>query len=139
MKWVILAIIGTPMCSKMISSSTNLSSHVSAHTSRVYRSQVMIKRPQPAPCVVCRSQSSTCQPAVRRSTNIIESCELKMHPCVLCAAKFRPRKELDNHNRAEHFGEGHFPVASVEINSFYYKQNLSYHGKGIPRGFVCSA
>ena len=89
----------------MISSSTNLSSHVRAHTSRVHRSQVMIKRPQPAPCVVCGSQSCTCQPAVRRSTNIIEpSCELKMHPCILCAAKFRPWKELDNHNRAEHFG-----------------------------------
>ena len=100
-------------------------------------SQVMIRRPQPAPCVVCGSNSSTCQPAVRRSTNIIEPFQLKMHLCVICAAKFRPRKELDNHNRAEQFGEGHFPQASVKINSFYYKQNLSYHtkGKGIPRGF----
>ena len=123
----------------MISSSTNLSSHVRAHTSRVHISHVIIKRPQPAPCVVCGSQSSTCQPAVRRSTNIIEPFELKMHPCVLCAAKFRPRKELDNHNRAEHFGEGHFPVASVEINSFYYNQSLSYHAKKIPRGFLCLA
>ena len=95
----------------------------------------MIKRPQPAPCVVCRSKLCTCQPAVRRSTNIIEPCELKMHPCVFCAAKFRPWKELDNHNRAEHFGAGHFPLASVEINSFYYNQNLSYHAKTIPRGF----
>ena len=119
----------------MISSSTNLSSHVRAHTSRVHISHVIIKRPQPAPCVVCGSQSSTCQPAVRWSTNIIEPCELNMHPCVLCAAKFRPRKELDNHNRAEHFWEGHFSVASAEMNFTTTRTSLT-----TPRrspGFFC--
>ena len=98
-----------PMCTNMIPSSTNLNSHVRAHTSRVHRSQVMIKRPQPAPCVVSGSQWSTCHPAVRSRTNIIEPCEMKMHPCVLCAAKFRSRKELDNHNGSEIFGERPFP------------------------------
>ena len=115
---------------QMISSSTNLSSHVRAHTSRVHISRVMIKRPQPAPCVVCGSQSCNCHLGVRRSTNIIEPCELNMHPCV-----FRPWKELDNHNGADHFGEGHFAVASVDINSFYYNKEPVLPRQDDPQGF----
>ena len=45
-----------PMCFNMISSSTNLSSHVRIHTSGVLSRQVMIKRHGPALCVVYGSQ-----------------------------------------------------------------------------------
>ena len=40
----------------------------------------------------------------KKHYNIMEPCELKMYPCVLCAAELRSRKELDKLDRVEHVG-----------------------------------
>ena len=65
--------IPCPMCYKMISSSTNLSSHVRTHTSGVLSREVMVERPGPGPYAVCGTGrrnitswsllSSRCSPA----------------------------------------------------------------------------
>ena len=34
-----------------------------------------------------------------------------IYPCVLCAADFRSRRDLDKHNREEHVGERAFPYS----------------------------
>ena len=58
-------------------------------------------------------------------------------PLVLCATKLRSRNELDNHNRAEHVGKGHFHKGSVEM-PLCYKQNMSYHIQRVHKGMVFS-
>ena len=35
----------------------------------------------------------------------------QIYPCVLCAAYFRSRRDLDKHNREEHVGERAFPYS----------------------------
>ena len=69
--------------------------------------------------------------------NIMEPCELNMYPCILCAAEFMSRKELDRHNIEEHVGETVFPC-SLCRNAFYSKQNLAYQVKRVHRGIAFS-
>ena len=48
--------------------------------------------------------------------NIMEPCELKIYPCVFCAAEVRSRKELDKHNRAKHVRERAFLKTEVAVH-----------------------
>ena len=70
----------------------------------------------------------------RRSTNIMEPCELMMYPCILCPEEFRSQKELDNHNRVEYVGKRAIPC-SICGNEFYYQKVLSNRSTGV----LCSA
>ena len=42
--------------------------------------------------------------------------ELKMYPCILCAAELRSRKELDKLDRVEHVGETAFVEMLANIS-----------------------
>ena len=116
--------ISCPMCPNMIRCPINLSSHLRTH-SFVPRRRTTPRMTRQAGhdrgtwlCIM-RSVLFTKKHNLKKywqtgHSSIMEPHELEMYPCLLCAAKFRSRKELEKQGRAGHFRERAIPCSLVE-------------------------